>query len=135
MAVFSAVASQPTAVWRLLDHETAILLCDAQVEVKKDADKDPPSPETPRAQNGSDEGPGTSAEAAAVPPKTPEQSRNQSALACFGFSGKVATGEDGDEEVENSKGSKGNDADAMPSGSVGLKNLGGCCCLISPILI
>lgn len=95
------------------------------MEAKRDADKDPPSPKTPRIQNGDEEGPGVSAEAPAVP-KTPELSRNQSALACFGFSGKVATGEDGDEEVENSKGSKGNEADAMPSGSVGLKNLGGC---------
>ena len=110
------------------------LLFGAQVEAKRDADKDPPSPKTPRAQNVDADGRGVSAEATTIPPKTPELTRNQSALACFGFSGKVATGEDGDEEVENSKGSKGKDPDTMPSGSVGLKNLGGCRSLILPTL-
>ncbi len=94
------------------------------MEAQKDDDKTPPSPKTPRSQTEDAEAAGASADPPAVPPKTPELTRNQSALSCFGLGGKVATGEDGDEQVENSKGSKGNEADAMPSGSVGLRNIG-----------
>lgn len=92
-----------------------------QVEAQKDEEKVPPSPKTPRSSSGDGEAAGTSADASAIPPKTPELTRNQSALACFGLGGKVASGEDGDEEVENSK---GNEAEAMPPGSVGLRNIG-----------
>lgn len=100
------------------------VVCNTQGDSDREGETDPPSPKTPRTQNGDAQTTGVSADAPAAPPKTPELSRNQSALACFGLGGKVAVGEDDGEEVENSKGSKGADSEAMPAGTVGLRNIG-----------
>lgn len=58
-----------------------------------------------------------------LPPKTPEITRNVSALSCFGLGPKVTLDDDGGEQVEGSKASNG-DSKALPPGTVGLRNLG-----------